>query len=332
MNATPHNPGTTRVRHKTEKPHRSPTCDPRVGLSSPYPASAVLAETKRMPMHVPPNHKRARLVPGRRILSQGTIVSLAVLFVLLVLGVGQVREPWAVLAIFLAFHMLGATAATMSGWHAWRALGGGSRAARAGIVIAGATIVGMIGLSANAQLPDLVRLVGDDAHWPPSDVRVTADGAVIEISGPLRWSVVGRLRDALARTPHARAIRLDSPGGRIGVGLELHEIVRAHGLDTVVVGGCASACTDVFLAGRRRWAAEEAKLGFHQGAIGGAVSRLIDAGATRLYTDAGVAADFIARVLAVGGDGMWVPQATELRAARVVTDRAEPGRYPLGFN
>lgn len=284
-------------------------------------------------MHAPSNCKTPRFVTGRRILSQGTIVSLAVLFVLLVLGVGRVREPWAVLAIFLAFHLLGAAAATMSGWHAWRAVGaGGRRAARAGIVLAGATIVGMIGLSANAQLPDLVRLVQDDPHWPPTDVRITADGAVIEISGPLRWSVVGKLRDALARTPQARAIRLDSPGGRIGVGLELHEIVRAHGLDTLVVGGCASACTDVFLAGRRRWAAEEAKLGFHQGALGGAVSRLIDAGATRLYTDAGVAADFIARVLAVGGNGMWVPQPTELRAARVVTDLAEPGRYPLAFN
>lgn len=268
-----------------------------------------------------------------RILSQGTVMSLAVLFVLLVLFVGQVREPWAVLAIFLAFHLLGATAAIMSGKHAWRALGPGhGRVARAGILLAGATIVGMIGLSANAQLPDLVRLVRDDPHWPPSHVVVSTNGEIIEISGPLRWSVVGRVRDALAQAPNARAIRLDSPGGRIGVGLELHDIVRAHGLDTLVTGGCASACTDVFLAGRRRWAAEDAKLGFHQGAIGGAVSRLIDAGATRLYTNAGVAADFIARVLAVGGGGLWVPQVAELRAARVVTDRAEPGRYPLGIN
>ena len=288
--------------------------------------------------HIPMSAIVSTPVPrsaARRILSQGTVLSLAVLFVLLVVGVGQVREPWAVLAIFLAFHVLGVTAAAMSGWHAWRALGPGSgpgagaRAARAVILVAGSTILGMIGLSANAQLPDLFRLVGDDPHWPPSEVSLSADGEVVGISGPLRWSVVGRLRDTLAHAPHARAVRLDSPGGRIGVGLELHEIVRVHRLDTVVTGGCASACTDVFLAGRRRWAGENAQLGFHQGTLGGSVSRLIDAGAARLYSDAGVTEAFIARVLAVGGNGIWTPPVPELRAARVVTDRAEPGRYPL---
>lgn len=261
---------------------------------------------------------------GRR-----AVVPLAVLFVMLILGISRVRDPWSILAIFAAFHLLGITAAVFSGMHAWRALGSTRLAPRLGILLAGAAMAGAITLSAASLLPDLVDLAQDDPTWPRSHVHVTPGGEAIIVTGPLRWSVTNAVRDAVEANPNARVIHLDSPGGRITVGLELHEVIRARGLDTLVTAGCASACTDAFLAGRRRWAGPQARLGFHQGGTSAGGAHAIDSNMARVYAESGIVPAFLDRVLAVAAGTIWFPSLAELRAANVVTDLAAPGRYPL---
>jgi len=262
----------------------------------------------------------------QRVLRPSVLISLTLLFVLLGAAGDRIREPVAILVILVLLHLLAILAATASGLHAWRAAAQAARhrRARAIILLAGGSVTGLVTFSLATQLPEAWEAVRDDPHWPPSHVRLSHGGAVVEVTGPLRWSVVAEVRRALDSAPAAGTIRLDSPGGRIGAGLELHALIRERGLDTVVTGGCASACTDAFLAGRRRWAGPAARLGFHQGALGGTVSHLIDAGAERLYADTGIARDFVTRVLESGSTELWVPDLAELHAARVITDLVEP--------
>lgn len=268
-----------------------------------------------------------------RVLRPRVLVALGVMFALLGPLGDDIRDPWAIIAVMLAVHLLAIGAAGAAGLHAWRAAAAspGRRRARAVIVVAGTSMAGLIGVSLGLQMPDMWDAARDDPHWPPSRVALADGGRVVVVSGPLRWSVAREMRAVLAAAPAASAVRLDSPGGRIGAGLELHALIRAHGLDTVVMGGCASACTDAFLAGRRRWAGPEARFGFHQGALGGGLSRLIDAESQRIYADTGIAQDFVASVMRMGGEAMWEPGLDLLRAARVVTDLVEGGKYPRGL-
>jgi len=271
-----------------------------------------------------PGAATPRVHVGRR-----AVIPLAVLFLILSLGVSRVRDPWAILIIFAAFHLLGIAAAILSGLHAWRALATPRPAARLVILVAGAAMTGSIAFSATSLLPDLVHLADDDPAWPDSHVAIAPGGQVIEITGPLRWSVVGRVQQALEATPGARVIRLDSPGGRITVGLELHEIIRARGLDTLVTANCASACTDAFLAGRRRWAGPKARLGFHQGGTSSGGVHAVDTTMARLYEESGIAPAFLDRIQSVPPGTLWLPTLDEMQQARVITDMATPGHGPL---
>ncbi|RZI81869.1 MAG: hypothetical protein EOP38_17780 [Rubrivivax sp.] len=121
---------------------------------------------------------------------------------------------------------------------------------------------------------------------------------------------------------------LDSPGGWIGEGRRMAEVVRAHNLNTRVEKACMSSCTLVLLAGHERTAATEAQIGFHQArAIGEdrvAPTRGGRAGLARreeraLYTKAGVTESFARRIVAVPFAQIWVPSHEELLKAQVLT-------------
>jgi len=243
-----------------------------------------------------------------------------------------IRAPWAMLAILVAFHALVAACVTWYGVGVWRAARrAGWRAAwlaRGLVLVAGTGVGGLIAFSLALQMPDAWNAWRDDPVWPATSVGTRDNGRVIMVAGPLRWSVVASLRAALASHPKAEIIELDSPGGRVSTGLELHDIIRARGLATLVRTACVSACTDAFLAGRRRWAGPSARLGFHQGAVGGETARAIDNASARIYRAAGLDPAFITRVL-TGGTGLWFPTKEELRAGNVVTDIATPGTWPL---
>jgi len=243
-----------------------------------------------------------------------------------------VRAPWAMFAILAAFHALVAACVIWHGVGVWRAARrAGWRAAWAArglVLLAGAGVGGLLALSLALQMPEAWNAWRDDPDWPATSVGTRDNGRVITVAGPLRWSVVASLRDMLAAHPTARIIELDSPGGRVSTGLELHDVIQAHKLETLVRTACVSACTDAYLAGNRRWAGPSARLGFHQGAVGGATARAIDNASARIYREAGLDPAFITRVL-TGGTGLWFPTMDELRAGNVVTDIATPGTWPL---
>ena len=139
-------------------------------------------------------------------------------------------------------------------------------------------------------------------------------------------------------------VRLTPAEGRL-----LAALVRKRRLDTYVEYYCASACTQVFVAGRDRAIGQDAQLGFHQAVVvdkDGQAKRVRRATERTLspllvfgvngndtlrlaYEQAGIDEGFIARVLAQPHSDMWTPTVAELQAAKVVTRLAAPGEVPL---
>lgn len=98
---------------------------------------------------------------------------------------------------------------------------------------------------------------------PPSEI------SIIEISGEIAVGDENTF-DLVATTAMQRGLPtvvvLASPGGGAYAGIEIGLTVHRAGFRTLVPNGsiCASACADIWLGGRGRFAGDAASIGFHQ--------------------------------------------------------------------
>jgi len=173
-----------------------------------------------------------------------------------------------------------------------------------------------------STLSDGLQLCGDPV-WSISPTRRPGG---LRLSGELKYGVSTALEKALRRDVSITRLELDSPGGDVNQGLALADLVEKYSLSTFVPRQCSSACTDVFIAGRERTLAPNAKLGFHR-----ARSRVWD---QILYDDdrandeyvrflmsKGVEKNFARRAYEVPNNDIWYPSVDELLAARVISAR-----------
>jgi hypothetical protein len=156
-------------------------------------------------------------------------------------------------------------------------------------------------------------------------VSVSADGRNLVVDGGIGFGLSEAVTDALDRHREVKTVELWSPGGRIVEARRLAEIVEARALNTLVIDSCASACTLVFIAGKERELASDARLGFHNGSIPGAGE--IEARAWQMVDRQylwrrGVSADFVTRIYATPFTDLWEPSHTELLRAKVATGHA----------
>lgn len=180
----------------------------------------------------------------------------------------------------------------------------------------------------------------------PTRIYLSADGATVYIIGAITDGSFLRFDALLLGAPKVKTVFLASPGGLTLEARLISALVRKRGLNTYVEHYCASACTQVFVAGRERTIGPEGELGFHQ-AVGidatGETSALAAASTRQLspatvfgingndtlqlaYEQAGIDQPFIAKALARGHDAMWVPEPAELRQSHVITRQADqPG-------
>ena len=156
----------------------------------------------------------------------------------------------------------------------------------------------------------------------PYAIRIMPGGEVIEVSGSFSWAVPQNLMAALAGAPRVRTVRLDSPGGHIQPALQVGEIIQARGLDTYVPRMCASACTVVFLSGKARFLAPDARLGFHQAHAPGIAPERFDDLLRTTYQKFGVPAGFIDHVLRTPPSSIWFPDQQVLRTLHLATGPA----------
>jgi len=153
----------------------------------------------------------------------------------------------------------------------------------------------------------------------PYAISVVPGGEIVEIAGSFSWAMPQNFSATLARTPHVRTIRFNSPGGHIQAAMQIADIIRARGLDTYVPGFCASACTVAFLAGKGRFLAQDARLGFHQAHAPGMAPETFDPMLRAIYEHAGLPGPFIDHVLHTPPASVWYPARSELQTAGITT-------------
>jgi hypothetical protein len=167
----------------------------------------------------------------------------------------------------------------------------------------------------------------------PFQLRLTPDRAVLEVFGSFTPQMPQDLEAVLSQNPALKIVRLESPGGRLGPALRVAALFQKHGISTYVAHYCASACTLAFLAGRQRWAAPDATVGFHRARMENGSPEQFDA-ANRIlresYAKFGVPDAFIAHVMQTPPEELWAPTAAELRGVHITTDNAPPALLALG--
>jgi hypothetical protein len=164
----------------------------------------------------------------------------------------------------------------------------------------------------------------NDPGIPDYSVRVTRNGAELEIVGGFKYGLTDEVMTIFAAPNSIKVVHLTSFGGRLGEAQRLYEVIRDRGLSTYVSSRCMSACTLAFAGGRERYLRKGATLGFHRGTFPGVKERDLDDVQADVFRQAGFDAKFIETALGTPNTDMWRPSEDVLLKARVVTRVATP--------
>ena len=93
----------------------------------------------------------------------------------------------------------------------------------------------------------------------------------VTISGLLQQGDQARYARLISKASGVSSVHLDSPGGLVDEGYAFGREIQDEGLTTVVERGahCESACFIIFVAGNRKIASIDAKIGIHRGSLNG---------------------------------------------------------------
>lgn len=155
-------------------------------------------------------------------------------------------------------------------------------------------------------------------------ISVLPGGTVALVSGFLDFGLTRDMRALLDKHPRITRVVLDSGGGPVYEGRGVGKLFREHGIDTVSLTDCNSACTTAFIGGHERWLGPGARLGFHRYRMDAInVHPFMDIDAEQrtdlaFYASCGVEPAFLARVFDAPHGALWYPSVEELRAAGVV--------------
>ncbi len=191
---------------------------------------------------------------------------------------------------------------------------------------------GCYGASLGAALVmavDLTSLIsttsGANPLPPQQSYALEVQGDTILIEGFIGFRTNTALR-ALLEGPDVAytKLRLNSDGGRIFAARAIANALISHDINTEVTGRCASACTLVFLAGKRRHLLDGGQIGFHQYLQTSGVQFLDtveEQEKDRAYFKSrGVSDGFIAAMFQATHQDIWFPDREELRAAGIITN------------
>src|SRR5438552_8077942 len=152
--------------------------------------------------------------------------------------------------------------------------------------------------------------------------RPIRQGSEVEFLGEIDFGAAEELRRALALAPSAKVLHLNSPGGEIQEAREMAQIVHERGIITTVDKLCMSACPLVFLAGKQRYVAPGAEIGFHRFESPGMSTAEMDTlnQVDRNYMQkAGIPREFIDKAFATPISSIWIPTHAELQTAGIIT-------------
>lgn len=181
----------------------------------------------------------------------------------------------------------------------------------------------------------LLSLVGEDArglkeyYWRiasgaerRAEIRYNSDTGRIEVRDELRAGSAARFKEVLQASPKARVVEVGGPGGLIEEARWISHQIEQHSMDTLITGKCASACVDIFAAGRQRVMLASATVGLHsasssvEDAAGIAEENLLFS--ERLYR-LGVEPRFLMIGTETPADGIWINTARQAYLAGLAT-------------
>jgi TPR repeat protein len=178
-------------------------------------------------------------------------------------------------------------------------------------------------LAVTVAPPPIIRTVS----VPPSastKITLSSNGKTIIISGGIERGSAERFKILLDAVPSVENVALISSGGDIDEATEMYQAIKTRALDTYVDQYCMSACTMIFLGGRDRSAAPQAKIGFHKPYLmtdKPVPDAAVEAEMRRFYDEANVRPSFTDKSMSTPSSGMWYPSFDELLASNVVTKR-----------
>ena len=172
---------------------------------------------------------------------------------------------------------------------------------------------------------DVITIWRADSARTQTPFLVYADPALgrIMVSGNITPYSAIQFEAVVRANPQYQVVQLESLGGIVADADRMAALVRKRGLSTVSMEYCASACTDVFLAGKNRFLGPEARFGFHRTGYPSmphdAPPSQLDKDHARTLRSAGVAEDFIEHVSATPYHRIWRPTQAEMFAADYAT-------------
>lgn len=157
---------------------------------------------------------------------------------------------------------------------------------------------------------------------PPQSLE-TIDGSAI-FSGPITLASYFALAETLHKRPDLKRLRLSSNGGHIPSARGMARLVQEAGLATEAEGTCASACSLVFMAGKRRHLLPGARLGFHAYRLNTG-SKILnpreEENRDRLFMQSmGATPRFLDEAFATTHEDIWFPDMQTLRLGGVLTN------------
>lgn len=240
---------------------------------------------------------------------QASTLQLSSVFILLPIPLALASSIWSCIGIWRSADKHEAR----GGNAAWAA------AAKLMVIMGTLTTVGnLASISAGVVETTQLALNADPLGDP---AKINGVGDTITIRGPISLGTFSKFQEALAKTPNARRVELDSHGGRLKEASQIATLVERQQLDTKVVGQCESACTIVLLSGVKRFASPKSQIGFHQpsfpGLSGSEAEEMITE-LRRTYLEKNLPRPFVERALAVPSNDMWYPNANEAFEAGVL--------------
>jgi hypothetical protein len=156
---------------------------------------------------------------------------------------------------------------------------------------------------------ELLRLASqNDPMGPPA--QVTVNDRQIKVLGTLSQGTADKFLSVLQAMPDVESVILNSRGGRLREALVMAAAIKDRRLDTIAMGQCESACTMLVLAGVRRYAFWDAKIGFHQATVAGnsaVEDRLASSDIKETFLIAGISASFVEKAFSTSSRKMWYP-------------------------
>jgi hypothetical protein len=182
------------------------------------------------------------------------------------------------------------------------------------------------GISTVKSFQMIAHAAAEQRSMSDFTVGLAPNGKGILAKGTMGIGFADAVQAAFAKYPEQHHLLLDSRGGDVDNGMQLHDFLAAHSDIVVEVDHlCASACTLAFVGASQRLVGPNAEMGFHQ------MRSIIDSNYSKSMVDTqqdsfkgfmsklGASQSFIDMAFAKQGDDVWIPDGNTLFANHIIT-------------